>query len=102
MSKLLYPLAALMLFVSPILADTPATNPSDLPSTPLVLVYPFQGVGQIKGHEWVSSALKEDFVAELGKTGAVQTKVMPDAIDSSDSARAIAAAKDAGASLVLF
>jgi len=92
-------IAAMMMVAVPVLADGPTTAPT---APPTVLIYPFQPMGQVKGHEWIQPALQEDIVSEMNKTGLVQTHSMAEPLVSADGDRAIAAGRSAGADMVIF
>jgi TolB-like protein len=94
--------AAICVIAAPLLADGPTTTPSASVAAPTVLIFPFQPMGQLAGREWVRSALQEEMVADVNKTGLVQTRSMLEPLVSTDSAKAIAAGKDAGAAMVIF
>jgi len=100
MTTLIRFFAAICLIAAPALASGPTTAPSVPP--PTVLIFPFQPIGQTAGREWVRSALQEDMVAVVNKSGLVQARAMPDAVVASDSAKTVSAGKDAHAAMVIF
>src|SRR5271154_1087405 len=79
-------------------ADTPTTQPA----APTVLIIPFQQLGDTTAHLWVGPALQESLISVAARSGAVQTKAMPQNASTSDPGVAMRDARDNNASIVVF
>jgi TolB-like protein len=66
-----------------------------------VLIVPFRQIGNTTGHEWVGSAIQENLITQAAGDTSVQAMAMSGPLNGGGP-EAVAAAKDAGATLVVF
>jgi TolB-like protein len=66
-----------------------------------VLIVPFRPIGNTSGHEWVGSAIQENLITQAAGDTAVQAMAMSEPLNGGGP-EAVAAAKNAGATLVVF
>jgi TolB-like protein len=76
-----------------------ATNNAALP---VVLVIPFQQVGDTSRYQWVAQALQEDLAGQVAQGAMFVPRVSDKPLLGSDSSSALQAAHDAGAAIVIF
>jgi TolB-like protein len=98
MKKLIILALAVLIAGSAALAQTTAPSPA----VARVLVVPFKLVGDTDSHTWISGALQESLLDTVSGDTAVQALGLTQPMSNSESAGALSAAKDAGASLVIF
>jgi TolB-like protein len=65
-----------------------------------VLIVPFRQIGNTTGHEWVASAIQENLITQAAGDTSVQAIAMSGPLGGGPEA--LAAAKNAGATLVVF
>lgn len=76
------------------------TMPADLAPTK-VLIVPFTGIGNVTGHEWVGAAIQENLMTEANGNVEVQPVALDRPLPRGDAAQLTAAARGAGAALVV-
>jgi TolB-like protein len=84
----------------------PAPDPSAVApansAPPVVLVIPFQQVGDTSHNGWVAQAIQEDLAGQVAQSGMFQPKVSDKPILGSDASSALDAAHNSGAAIVIF
>jgi TolB-like protein len=78
----------------------PTTAPTA--SVAKVLIVPFKQMGDPSGHAWVGPAIQENLISDATGNPAVQPVSLNQPLANMDSADAVKAANDAGASIVVF
>ena len=66
-----------------------------------VLIVPFRQIGNTTGHEWVGTAIQENLITQAAGDTAIQAMAMSEPLNGGGP-EALAAAKNAGATLVVF
>jgi TolB-like protein len=94
-------LASVILLGGSLAAAQPTTT---APAAPLakVLIVPFKQVGDPSGRAWVGAAIQENLISDATANSAVQPLSLNQPLANMDSASAVKAANDAGASIVVF
>jgi TolB-like protein len=79
-------------------------DPTTAPAPPVakVLIVPFKQVGDLNGHAWVGAAIQENLISDVTADSAVQPLSLNQPLANVDSAGAVKAANDSGASIVVF
>jgi TolB-like protein len=74
------------------------------PAAPLakVLIVPFKQVGDPNGRAWVGAAIQENLISDATSNPGVRPLSLNQPLANMDSASAVKAANDAGASIVVF
>ncbi len=79
-------------------------QPTTVPSAPLtkVLIVPFKQMGDLTSHTWVGAAIQENLISDTAAAPGAQAVALNQPLANVDSADAVKAARDAGASIVVF
>ncbi|MGD0461780.1 MAG: hypothetical protein ABSB74_04755 [Tepidisphaeraceae bacterium] len=79
-------------------------QPTTVPSAPLtrVLIVPFKQIGDAGSQGWVGAAIQENLISNATAYPGAQAVALNQPLANMDSADAVKAARDAGASIVVF
>jgi TolB-like protein len=81
---------------------SPAATAAQSVTGPMVLIIPFQQVGDTSRNNWVAQALQEDLAGQVSRDAYFVPKVSDKPVLGSDSSSALQAGRDAGAAIVVF
>jgi TolB-like protein len=91
-----------VLFLGEFVHADPAPTSAATSAAPTVLVIPFQQLGDTAAYGWVGQAVQEDLLGQVARTGALQPMAFTKPIAGSDTASALQAGHNAGATTVVF